>query len=285
MSWFKYAAVGLALIVATMAGAGALGTLLWNRATARLTSRLDNTLAPTLPRAFDAASLADLPPPVRRYLQRALKDGQLRVARARLTHTGTFNASPTAEQWRVFRSLQHVVVDRPGFVWSAGIAMAPGVAVRVHDAYVAGEGVLHAAAFGLFSVADERGGGELARGELMRFVAEAAWYPTALLPGPRLAWSPVDDRSARAVFDDGGLRVELVFVFGADDLIDRVRATRGRTTDGRVELLPWEGRFWNYAERDGMTIPLDGEVAWITPDGPRPYWRGTLDTIAYEYAR
>ncbi len=57
-----------------------------------------------------------------------------------------------------------------------------GLPVRVHDAYVAGEGILHASLLGLFSLVDMRGGGDLAEGELMRFFAEAAWYPTALLP-------------------------------------------------------------------------------------------------------
>jgi hypothetical protein len=60
-----------------------------------------------------------------------------------------------------------------------------GLPVRVHDAYVTGEGILHASLLGLFSLVDMRGGGNLAEGELMRFFAEAAWYPTALLPTQR----------------------------------------------------------------------------------------------------
>jgi hypothetical protein len=131
-----------------------------------------------------------------------------------------------------------------------------------------------------------RGGSDLARGELLRFFAEAAWYPTALLPGEHLQWSAVDTRTARAVLDDGGTRVELTFIFGNDDLIDTVRAeARGRIVSNRTEHLPWEGRFWNYAERDGMKIPLDGEVAWLTPEGRKPYWRGTIETISHEFAR
>jgi hypothetical protein len=51
--------------------------------------------------------------------------------------------------------------------------------VRVHDAYVGGEGILRAAVLGLFTVAELHGPGDIAQGELMRFFAEAAWYPTA----------------------------------------------------------------------------------------------------------
>lgn len=57
-----------------------------------------------------------------------------------------------------------------------------GLSVQVQDAYATGEGILHATLLGLFSLADMRGGGNLAEGELMGFFAEAAWYPMALLP-------------------------------------------------------------------------------------------------------
>ncbi len=285
MVWLKSVVVAFALMVALIAVLSAYGNWRWERATREFTATLEAARIPPPARQVDPSALDGLPAPVQRYLRLALQPGQPRIVAASFSHTGTFNTSATAEKWTDFRSKQRVVVDRPGFVWSAGMAMVPGVTVRVHDAYMAGEGLLHAAVLGLFGVADQRGRGELARGELLRFFAESAWYPTALLPGPHLTWSPVDARSARAVLEDGGTRVELVFTFGADGLIERVRAeARARTNRGRTDMLPWEGRFWNYAERDGMKIPLDGEVAWITPEGPRPYWRGTITTIAYEFA-
>jgi hypothetical protein len=51
---------------------------------------------------------------------------------------------------------------------------------------------------------------------------------------------------------------------------------RGRTVDGEVVPTPWQGRFWNYDERGGMWVPLDGEVAWLLPEGAKPYWHGHI---------
>ena len=45
-----------------------------------------------------------------------------------------------------------------------------------------------AALFGLISMANLCDRTELARGALMRFFAEAAWYPTALLPSQGIHW-------------------------------------------------------------------------------------------------
>jgi hypothetical protein len=43
--------------------------------------------------------------------------------------------------------------------------------------------------------------------------------------------------------------------------------------------LPWEGRWSDYRVRDGMTVPTTGEVAWLRPDGRKPYFRGTLTAL------
>jgi hypothetical protein len=200
-------------------------------------------------------------------------------------HTGTFNMSLTEPQWKPFTSTQRVVTQRPGFDWEARVAVMPGPPARVHDAYIAGEGILHASLFGLVSVADLRGTPEAAHGELLRWFAEAAWYPTALLPSQGVQWAAVDESSATATMQDGDTRVTLLFRFNADGLIDSLRAeARGALIDGVNVPTPWEGRWSRYELRDGMRVPIEGEVAWMLPAGPWPYWRGRITSIAYEFA-
>ena len=29
----------------------------------------------------------------------------------------------------------------------------------------------------------------------------------------------------------------------------------------------------------------DGEVAWLLPEGPKPYWRGRITSLRYEFAQ
>jgi len=164
--------------------------------------------------------------------------------------------------------------------------MMPGVPVRVHDAYVAGEGILHASVLGLFPVVDMQGTGDVAEGELMRFFAEAAWYPTRLLPSQGVRWKAVDAHSANATLTEGDRTIIMLFTFNEQDLIDTVRAeARGRTVGGKIVPTRWRGHFWNYEERGGMRVPLEGEVAWILPEGVKPYWRGHITQIVYEFAQ
>jgi len=49
-------------------------------------------------------------------------------------------------------------------------------------------------------------------------------------------------------------------------------------------MLPWEGNWSNYRTQDGMTVPLTGEVAWIKPEGRKPYFLGTVTSLTYAFA-
>ncbi len=34
-----------------------------------------------------------------------------------------------------------------------------------------------------------------------------------------------------------------------------------------------------------MRVPLDGEAAWVVPDGVKPYFRGHITKLIYEFAQ
>jgi hypothetical protein len=58
----------------------------------------------------------------------------------------------------------------------------------------------------------------------------------------------------------------------------------GKFEDG-YKQVPWEGHFRNYVTRDGMVIPLEGEVGWYSDGEWRSVWKGTVTDATYELAR
>ena len=282
----KWLALGIAVLPIAIGAAAAYGSWRWKLGTHAVRARLEAARTAPLPSRYSESELIDLPAPAQRYFRAVLRVGQPLVAAASVRHGGTFNMSATGEQWLPFAAEQRVTTRRPGFDWDARITLRAGLPIRVRDSYVAGEGSLHGAVLGLVSVVDMAGTTELARGELIRFFAEAVWYPTALLPSQGVRWDAVDDASARATLTDGTLAVTLLFRFGPDGLVDSVHAqARERVVGGHTQTAPWEGRFWNYAMRDGMRVPLDGEVAWLLPEGAKPYFRATTTALTYEFAK
>jgi hypothetical protein len=131
---------------------------------------------------YDEREIADLPVPVKAYFRKALRHGQRMIAAVSVEQVGSMNLKPAGRQWNPFKARQRVSTQRPGFLWNASISLLPGILVRVHDAYIAGAGILNPSLLGLFSMAGKADPVALARAEFMRYCAEAAWYPTALLP-------------------------------------------------------------------------------------------------------
>jgi hypothetical protein len=233
----------LALVAVLLVGAWLYGAYRWNTETQELRARLDAARTPVRPQTVDFRELEGLPAPVGRYFRTVLKDGQPMVSGVRVRHTGTFNMGEGAEDnWKPFTSDQVVVAQRPGFDWNGRVAMMPGLPVRVHDSYVAGEGILHASVLGLFTVADMSSTDEVAEGELMRFFAETAWYPTALLPSQGVRWEAASDHSAYATLTEGDHTISMLFTFDEQGLIDTVHAeARGRAVGAESFRRPGRG--------------------------------------------
>jgi hypothetical protein len=277
----------LSVLAFVMVALNGYGRYKWAALTQTLLRDLKADRLPARTLRYHATELAGLPAPVQRYFLAVLKDGQPIVTGVNVRHTGTFNVGGLGahELWIPFTSHQRVVTNRPGFVWNARMAVFPGVAILVHDAYVGGVGTLHPSVMGLYALGQQTGTGDIARGELMRYMMEAAWYPTALLPSQGTQWLAADAVSADATMADGDIRLTMRFTIGSDGLIESAHAdARGALVDGKIVMMPWGGRMSNYQERGGMRVPLTAEAVWLPPGSRKPYWRGTIDSLDFEWA-
>jgi hypothetical protein len=255
----------------------------WRSATAALVSRLRSDAARG-PAASREASLDELPAPVARYFRAVLPAGGAPIRYARLEQRGSFLLRPRADGWRPFRAVEHFTTRPAGFVWDARIRAAPGVPVFVRDAFVGGRGAMTGSALGMYRVVSVEGTAELSASALQRYLAEAVWLPTALLPEDGVVWSPLDGSSARASLTVGPTSVSVEFHFRADGLVGRIYVpARGRDVGGgRLVPTPWQGHFSRYAVHGGYQIPTLGEVEWLLADGPQPYWRGEITRADFE---
>ncbi len=280
--WIKWIGIIGVLIAFSLGIATIYGKYRWQLDTDKLRAKLTDGRRTIQPKIYDQKEIEGLPEPVQRFFQTVLKDGQAIASAVKLSQQGLFNMNETEDKWSPFTATQFVITQRLGFDWDARIQMAPGVNAFVHDTYLLGEGSLHASLLGLFTVADVGGTPEANQGELLRFFAEAPWYPTALLPSQGVRWEAINDTSARATLTDGATTVSVVFQFNAEGTIDRFRA-EARYRD-KLTAMPWAGRLWEYSVRNGMLIPLEGEVGWEYPEGIRLYFKGRITEIEYEFA-
>jgi hypothetical protein len=261
-----------------------LGSARWKQQSARDVAKL--SASPTSARVkrarYDRSMVAGLPTPVVRYFRFALRQGQPMIERARIDWIGEFSIRP--RRWSPFVATQHYRMYPPGFVWDARVRLAPALPILVRDAYLDHEGSLRAAIGGVVSVANAHGTPGMAAGELLRYLGEAVWFPTALLPCNGVTWSEIDHLSATATLTDGETMVSMVVHFASTGEITGLTALRPRDMRGTTVLTPWVAHLSGYSAQSGMQVPCAGDVEWELPTGPLPYWRGRIAHVHYDFA-
>lgn len=273
--------VALLAAVATVVVADAR----WRRATEVVRASLRSEAGTSMPAVYAETELANLPIPVSRFFRAVLRDGQRVVSQARVTWAGEFNmGTPGADRWVPFTAAQDFWPGAPGMVWDARMPMFPGVKVFVRDGVGAAGGSMRAAVLGLVTVA-ESAGARVTTAALQRYLAEAVWLPTALLPSQGVAWTAIDERRARATLAAKGTTVSVDFGFDDDGRVVTAFVPDRTFDDGRTPPAPhpWQARILGYGEQAGMTVPTDAVVEWLLPAGTFEYWRARPAAIAYEY--
>lgn len=232
----------------------------------------------------DFASFSELPPPVAHYLRHVLTDGQKLVSMAKMRQSGMLRTSPTTETWSSFTASQLVVPPAPGFVWNAQVEMPLATHLRVLDSYTAGIGAGRVSLLSAFAIASETGAPELNAGALYRYLAEAVWYPTALLPQSGVVWSPINDHAAMATLTDRGTTVSLEFRFNeAGEVTGFYSPGRFGRFDGAYKQVPWEGHFRDYQTKAGMRVPCYGDVGWYDNGTLQLVWQGNIVEVQYAF--
>jgi hypothetical protein len=227
--------------------------------------------------------VARLPAPVRRYLELAIPRDQPAARWITLRQHGELRTAPDSARWMKFDALHSVSPGAFGFLWNAQVSAAPLVRLRVVDSLENGHGAGQVLLFSALRVGHDEGTPEMDAGSLHRFLAEAVWYPWALCPSGQLSWAPADDHRAVATLSVGRTTVSLVFTFGPGGEVTSIY-TPGRwgSFDGGYAKVAWEGHFSRYERRNGVLLPLYGEVGWYDKRKLALVWKGSVDDVKFD---
>jgi hypothetical protein len=277
--------VALCVIVALALWAGRRR---WNGATSEFNASLRATSKPARMPVYSEKELEGLPVPVARYLRQVLRNGQPMIRRARIDWRGEFNmGQPGADNWKPLQATQEYVVDPPGFVWDARVAMATALPVLVRDMFLAGQGSMRGKIAGWITVIDAAQTPQLSMAALQRHLGEAIWFPTALLPSQGVRWEPIDDSRSRATLSSGGVTASVEFHFGADGLVDAAIVPDRLFDSGKSPPEPhlWRARVLGWREFEGMKLPAQAVAEWVLDSGVYAYWRGEPVTVSFDFSQ
>ncbi len=197
-------------------------------------------------------------------------------ARVELTQVGQMKRSLDAESWMAFTATQTISTRVCAFDWRA--KAGPFGMISARDALENGEGCFDILAFGLLPIARAKHTPALVRGELMRYLAELAWAPSAILLNPALRWREEGRDTLAVSAGAGACASDVILSLDGDGRIaGSFAADRPRSASSPELPTPWRGRFSDYRLHGDIWLPFAGEVAWEIDGKDVPYWRGRID--------
>lgn len=255
------------LLILTFVLIKAVRTLQWGKEVKTLFSESEDISF----NRFQYNILDGLPKPAQRYFRHVLKEGQPYISYVRLKHNGQFKTGHNKD-WVPIRGEQYFTTQQPGFIWQGNTAM-----FSARDSYLSRKGRLSVFLFSAFRIAG--GSGEkYDHGELLRWLAESIWFPTNLLPGKHLSWTPVDDYTADLHFNYNNFKLEYRVSFNDAGEITMFQTQRYM---GENSLETWVGTVSDYREINGMLIPFSIEAAYKLKEGDYSYAKFKVSVIEY----
>lgn len=222
------------------------------------------------------ADLADgLPRGVRELAIRLGSDHFPGARRVRLNQTGRMKTQLDAASSMAFTASQTISTRTCAFDWRA--RMGPLGLISVRDALSDSEGRLDVTALGFVPIARTPRTPALVRGELMRYLAELAWAPDAILQNPELRWREEGPDTIVVGAGAGETLSEVLLSLDSDGrIVGGFAPNRPRSATPPILPTPWRGRFFDYRQHNGRWIPFGGEVAWEIEGKEIVYWQGRL---------
>ncbi len=227
------------------------------------------------------AELERLPVPVQRYLRMAGVPGRPVLRTVRLKQKGAIRLGP-GKRWLPLEAKSFHTTDPDAFLWYADITAGPFVSFKGVDRLRNGKGRMQGKVFSLIPLFNATGAG-IDEGSWLRYLGEAAFYPSRLLH-PELEWTTLGERAARLAFPFSGKKLEMSLFFNASDELIRIEARRPRSVKGGFQEDPWIGEYDTYKEVQGYRLPFHCRVSWELPAGRYTYYEADITDVAINEA-
>jgi hypothetical protein len=215
--------------------------------------------------------MGPLPTEVAELARKLGADGDCRVVQ--LSQLGRMSSGPS-RRWMRFRALDEIETSATAFDWEARFGPLSCLTVVDRLSSEAAASELRFLGFRLSGApADETA---LRKGQIMRYLAELAWAPDAILCNRSLEWQVRED-GFRVSHPSAHGRISVEIQLDEAGRIGSVSAKdRPRMETGRFVDRPWRGSFADYRLRNGRWIPFRGEVGWHLDGNWHPVWTAEL---------
>ena len=214
--------------------------------------------------------LAELPDPVRKYLEYVGVVGTQKVHSFSVKIEGEFKMSAEKDFAPVVVE-QFSFTDNPARLFFMEMKFMGMKIFGLHH-YESANASMVIKILDLVTVADACGP-EMDIGETVTVFNDMCILAPAALIDSRISWRQIDDLSVEGTFTNGDISVSATLYFNeTGQLINFISEDRYYwNEDNTYDLFPWATPLGDYKEINGLNLAAYGEAVWMKEEGPFTY--------------
>lgn len=231
---------------------------------------------------YNESMLADLPEIVQKYFRLVLHNGQKYIRYARVHQKSQYKMKQQGA-WIDVTAGSYYTTEHPALIWDAVLHDRRYRWRRAHLIYLRGTGEGMTKLYGGLTLS-EYSGSEADITLLFRFLSEALWFPTALLPGRHVEWRSLGADSAEAIITDDDLQARAIFYFNpAGEVVKITTNDKFRDFRGGFHKEEFVMHCRNYKAINNILVPTELEFVWELDNGDFPYAKINVMDIEYRF--
>ena len=185
--------------------------------------------------------------------------------------------------WKQLKATQYFTTEKVNFIWVSEMKTSKFFWVNAIDSYLNGKGNMLIKLNSSITVADSWGI-ELDKSGLFRYISEAVFFPTKLLPTKNLLWNVLDSNLAEIKFTNGANSIVAKLYFDTEYKITKIETyDKYRALGEDFEKSLYTVYFSNYETINALfKVPKNMEVEWDLSSGKFKYGKFKIEEITYE---
>ncbi len=184
--------------------------------------------------------------------------------------------------WLKIKSTEYFTSQKPNLLWDAEIGNSKFFWIEIVDSYLRRKGNTLIKINSSVTIGDSWGI-EIDKSNLFKYLSEAVYFPTSLLPSKNLKWNILDSNIAEIKFTDDKTSVVAKLFFNNDGTISNIETLdKFRPMNDNYKESLFTIYFSNYKKYNSFLIPTYCEVEWDLENGKFKFGKFKIDNIKYE---
>ena len=231
---------------------------------------------------FTFSQIDNQPVLLKNFFTAVIKDSSKAPNFITLSQSGEMKTEEKSN-WLKVKAREVFTTSTPELLWDGEIGNSKFFWVEIIDSYLKHKGKSLVKINSSLTIGDSKGI-EIDKSNLFKYLSEAVFFPTSLLPNPNLHWHILDTNSAEIKFTDSNTSVVAKFFFNKNGTINKIETLdKFLSKNSSFKESLFTVYFYKYRwVNNAFFIPTYFEVEWNLEKGKMKFGKFKIDNIKYE---